>query len=55
MTELRTSLSKTDDPELYTTYTHALRLVVENAGAKISADGKQQIIDLMEENIRLGN
>ena len=54
MTELRNSLNKTDDPEYYTTYAHALRLVIQNAGAKVSDDGKQKILDLMEENIELG-
>ena len=45
---------KADEPEFYCTYAHALRLVIQSAGKKVSAEGKQAIIDLMEENIRLG-
>ena len=54
VTELRNAIMKAEEPEYYCTYAHALRLVIEGAGKKVSVDGKQAIIDLMEENIRLG-
>ena len=54
VTELRNAIMKAEEPEYYCTYAHALRLVIEGAGKKVSAEAKQAIIDLMEENIRLG-
>ena len=53
-TELKNAIEKCSDPEFYTTYCHALRLVVESAGKKVTTELRNEIIELMEENIRLG-
>jgi hypothetical protein len=53
-TDLKNSIEKCSDPEFYSTYCHALRLVLESAGKKLSTELRDEIIELMEENIRLG-
>ena len=47
VTELRKNLTENmETGEMFETYAHALRLVLENGGKKVSVDGKEAIIEV---------